>query len=79
MKKRILAMLLSALLVGNIGGCSYVTGNDIDMNTEKTETTEVPQGYEIPAGLQNILVGVQQLNLFAELPSRILFSHSLVF
>ena len=40
MKKRILAMLLSALLVGNIGGCSYVTGNDIDMNTEKTETTQ---------------------------------------
>lgn len=48
-----------------------------ETTTEKTETTEVPQGYEIPAGLQNILVGVQQLNLFAELPSRILFSHSL--
>ena len=44
MKKRIFAMLLSALLVANISACNYVPENDIDEKSKSTsdsiETTE---------------------------------------
>ena len=40
MKKRILAMLLSALMVANISACNYVPENEIDGTFENIDTTE---------------------------------------
>ena len=39
MKKRIFAMLLSALLVANISACVYVPENGIEDRTSETETS----------------------------------------
>ena len=40
MKKRLLAMLLSALMVANISACSYAPENEIDGTFENIDTTE---------------------------------------
>ena len=40
MKKRIFAMLLSALMVANISACNYVPENEIDGTFENIDTTE---------------------------------------
>ena len=40
MKKRILAMLLSALLVANISACNFVPENEIERTFENIDTTE---------------------------------------
>ena len=52
MKKRILAMLLSALLVANIGSCNYVSENKTDntfKNTDTIESTnEITNDSEVP-------------------------------
>ena len=47
-----------------------------ETTTEKTEIPETKKGYEIPEELKNKIVQKSFLN-FVELPSRILFSHSL--
>ena len=52
MKKRILAMLLSALLVANISSCNYVSENKTDntfKNTDTIESTnEITNDSEVP-------------------------------
>ena len=52
MKKRILAMLLSALLVANISSCNYVSENKTDntfKNTDTIESTnEITNDGEVP-------------------------------
>ena len=45
-------------------------------NETTTEKTEIPEGYTVPEELKDTIIQMNRL-LFVDLPSRILFSHSL--